>query len=363
MPGGPDFVTAVQRIWDDGDAVFPLDLRLPNPARIRVLSAMAPHSIVDASGHRSSLDGGRPVDDGDALVMATSGSTGDPKGVVLTHEALRASAIATTERIGQDAGDHWLACLPLAHIGGLAVVTRALTMGIPLTVLARFDADAIASSAATLVSLVPATLPRVRTEQFRRIVLGGSRPPLDRPANCIATYGMTETGSGVVYDGYPLTGVDLRVIDGEIQVRGPMLLRSYRGGFDPKLDGGWLPTGDLGELADDRRLTVFGRAGDLIITGGENVWPEAIESVLAKHPGIAEVAITAVPDPVWGQAVVALVVAAVAMRPPTLAELRDWVKADLAAFCAPQQLRLVDAIPRTTLGKIRRGELVALATP
>ena len=93
------------------------------------------------------------------------------------------------------------------------------------------------------------------------------------------------------------------------------------------------------------------------------MWPEAIESVLAKHPGITEVAITAVPDPMWGQAVVALVVAALPMYPPTLAELRDWVKADLAAFCAPQQLRLVDAIPRTTLGKIRRGELVALATP
>jgi o-succinylbenzoate---CoA ligase len=360
MPGGPGFVDALQRIWDDGDAVFPIDLRLPPPARIRVLRAMAPSAVVDADGHRSTLANARPTADGDALVVATSGSSGEPKGVILTHDAVRASAIATTGYIGQDPNDHWLACLPLAHVGGLSVITRALALSIPLTVLPRVDSDEIRASKATLISLVPASLSRIDIGQFRRIVLGGSRPPADRPPNSVATYGMTETGSGIVYDGFALDGVELRIVDGQIEVRGPMLLRCYRNGRDPKSADGWLPTGDLGSIADDGRLSVFGRAGDLIITGGENVWPEAVEAVLLQHPGVADVAVTGVPDQTWGHAVTAVVVPRDAASPPTLDELREWVKAELPAFCAPHRLTLVDAIPRTALGKIRRSEVSAL---
>jgi o-succinylbenzoate---CoA ligase len=360
MPGGPGFVNALQRIWDEGDAVFPIDLRLPPPARERVLQAMAPSAVVDEVGERASFPNGRPVEDGDALVVATSGSTGDPKGVVLTHAAVRASAQATTGWIGRDPNDHWMACLPLAHVGGLSVVTRALAMGIPLTVLPSVDSDEIRGSKATLISLVPAALRRVDVQQFRRIVLGGSRPPEDRPANSVATYGMTETGSGIVYDGFALDGVELRIVDGHIEVRGPMLLRCYRDGQDPKSADGWLPTGDLGSLADDGRLSVFGRAGDLIITGGENVWPEAVEAVLNRHHNVADVAVTGLPDPTWGQAVTAVVVPRAPTSPPTLDELRDCVKAELPAFCAPHRLALVDAIPRTALGKIRRSEVLAI---
>jgi o-succinylbenzoate---CoA ligase len=359
MPGGPGFVDALQRIWADGDAVFPIDLRLPKPACDRVLRAMAPSAIMDASGI-AALDGCRPVEDGDALVVATSGSSGEPKGVVLTHDAVRASAFATTGWIGRDPSDHWLACLPLAHVGGLSVITRALAIGIPLTVLPAVDPEAIRGSKATLISLVPAALDRVDVEQFRCIVLGGSRPPADRPANSVATYGMTETGSGIVYDGYPLEDVELRIVDGHIEVRGPMLLRCYRDGRDPKSADGWLPTGDLGSLADDGRLSVFGRAGDLIITGGENVWPETVEAVLRRHPAVADIAVTGAADPTWGQAVTAVVVSRDPASPPTLDELRDWVKAELPAFCAPHRLTLVDAIPRTALGKIRRAELTGL---
>jgi o-succinylbenzoate---CoA ligase len=362
MPGGPGFVHALQSIWDDGDAVFPIDLRLPLPARERVLQAMAPSAVVDETGRRSALSGGRPIEDGDALVVATSGSSGEPKGVVLTHDAVRASALATTAWIGRDSNDHWMACLPLAHVGGLSVITRALAMDIPLTVLPAVDSDGIRASKATLISLVPAALDRVDIGQFRRIVLGGSRPPADRPANSVATYGMTETGSGVVYDGYPLDGVELRIVDGQIEVRGPMLLRCYRDGRDPKSADGWLPTGDLGSLTDDGQLSVFGRAGDLIITGGENVWPEAVEAVLGRHDNVADVAVTGVPDPTWGQAVTAVVVPRDLASPPTLDELRDWVKAELPAFCAPHRVTLVDAIPRTALGKIRRSELPAIIT-
>jgi o-succinylbenzoate---CoA ligase len=362
MPGGPGFVDAFQRIWDDGDAVFPVDLRLPKRARDRVLQAMAPSALVDESGERTTLPRARPIEDGDALVVATSGSSGEPKGVVLTHDAVRASALATTGWIGRDPGDHWLACLPLAHVGGLSVITRALAVGIPLTVLPAVDPEEIRASKATLISLVPAALNRVDVTQFRRIVLGGSRPPPDRPANSVATYGLTETGSGIVYDGYPLDGVELRIVKGQIEVRGPMLLRCYRDGRDPKSTDGWLPTGDLGALADDGRLTVFGRAGDLIITGGENVWPEAVEAVLLRHPTVADAAVAGVPDVRWGQAVTALVVPADRAAVPTLNDLRDWVKTELPAFCAPHAISLVAAIPRTALGKIRRAELAALAT-
>ena len=140
-------------------------------------------------------------------------------------------------------------CLPLNHVGGLSVVTRALHTGTQLTVLPRFDEEAVAASPATLTSLVAATLPRVDARRFRHILLGGAAPPADRPSNCVATYGMTETGSGVVYDGRPLDRVEVRIdATGEIHLRGPMLLRCYSDGTSPLCDG-WLPTGDIGHCS------------------------------------------------------------------------------------------------------------------
>jgi O-succinylbenzoic acid--CoA ligase len=210
------------------------------------------------------------------------------------------------------------------------------------------------SSSATLVSLVATTLPRVDAARFRTIVLGGSRPPADRPSNCVTTYGMTETGSGIVYDGVPLDGVDVRLdADGQILVRGPMLLRCYRDGMSPIDADGWLPTGDLGHWLDDGRLHVEGRRGDLIISGGENVWPEAVEAALADHPAVAEVMVRGVDDPEWGQVVEAVVVPI--GEPPTLDALRAHVKDRHPAYMAPRRLTLVTSLPRTALGKPRRG--------
>lgn len=319
---------------------------------------MAPTHVVDADG-RHPLEGGRQVDDGDALVVATSGSTGVPKGVVLTHDAIRASALATSARLGTGVGDTWLACLPLSHVGGLSVVTRALHTGAGLVVHDGFDAAAVTAAArggATAVSLVATALARIDPAIFRVIVLGGARPPRDLPANAHTTYGLTETASGVVYDGTPLDGVDVRLgADGEILLRAPMLLRCYRDGTVPLDDDGWFDTGDAGSWLPDGRLHVEGRRGDLIITGGENVWPDPVEAALARHPAVREVAVAGVADPEWGQRVTAWVV--VDGEPPSLAELRALVAESLPAFCAPKEVRVVASLPRTALGKVQRHHL------
>ena len=360
LPGGPGFVAALRRVWDDGDAALPVDPRLPTPAKAALLATMAPGRIVD---ERASTDlaGARPIEAGDALVVPTSGSTGESKGAVLTHDALDASAHATNTRLSVNDDDHWLACLPLAHIGGLSVVVRAMRSGTALTVHSSFDPATVMASGATLVSLVATALARIDPAAFRIVLLGGAAPPARLPSNVIATYGMTETGSGVVYDGVPLDGVDVRIApDGEILLRGPMLLRAYRDGTDPRRDG-WFPTGDVGRWLDDGRLHVDGRRGDLIITGGENVWPEPVERVLRQLPSIADVAVAGSPDPEWGQAVTAYVVAS--GLPPSLDELRGAVKAELPAYCAPRHVVLVDEIPRTSIGKVARHYLKRTPAP
>jgi O-succinylbenzoic acid--CoA ligase len=350
------FVDRVARAWDDGDAVFPLDRRLPVPARNALLAVVRPTVICDASGDRRA--DGEPVETGDALVVATSGTTGTPKAAVLTMDAVEASARATSGRLGVGADDAWFACLPPAHVGGFSVVARALVTGTRLLTAARFSPEAYSAAAhdgATLVSLVSTALARVDASLYRTIVLGGSRPPADRPRNCVATYGMTETGSGVVYDGVPLEGVEIDVRDGIVHVRGPMLLRTYRGAPSPIDANGWFRTGDVGSFADGR-LSVEGREGDMIVTGGEKVWPEQVESVLALSPEIADVCVAGVPDPEWGDAVHAWVVPSTA-TPPALDELRSLAKEHLPPWCAPRALHIVSEIPRTALGKPMRHAL------
>ena len=355
--GGDRFVAELQRAWDAGDAVLPVDQRLPAPAQESLIERMGASVVVDATG-RHRRRGGWAVEDGDALVMATSGSTGDPKGAVLTHAAIEANAMATSSALAVDPStDRWLACLPLAHVGGLAVVARALLTGTPLEVHDGFDAAAVEAAAhkgATLTSLVPTALARIDASVFRAILLGGSAMPAQRPPNTVATYGMTETFSGVIYEGWPLEGVEMRIADGEVQLRCPMLLRCYRDGSDPRTDDGWFPTGDAGALSDEGQLSVFGRVDDMITTGAEKVWPVAVERILADLQDITEVAVVGRPDPEWGQAVTAVIVPADPAQPPELETLRDAVKAHLPAYCAPQAIELVAELPQTPLGKTQR---------
>ena len=354
LPGSPDFVHALQSVWERGDAVFPLDRRLPMAAQRSMLQGFGVATVISEDGE-TALSDGEPVEPGDALVIATSGSSGPPKAAVLTHSAVEASARATSERLQVTDNDHWLACLPLAHVGGLSVITRSLITGTTLTVIDGFDTDVVSASEATLVSLVSTALQRIDPSLFRAIVLGGARPPADRPPHCIATYGLTETGSGVVYNGKPLNSVEIEIRDGEVHVRGPMLLRCYRDGTSPLTSDGWLPTGDLGFLRDDGSLHVEGRRGDVINTGGEKVWPDDVERQLIQHPDIHDVAVTGLPDNEWGQIVAAFVVSA---RPNlSLDEIRAHCRAQLPGYALPKQLELVEAIPRTSLGKVRRSEL------
>ncbi len=366
LPGGPEFVVVLQRIWDRGDTALPVDQRLPQPARQALIESMEVAAVIGPQGEQR-LAAGRPTDDGDALVVATSGSTGVPKGVVLTHAAVAASAEATSEYLDIDADSHWLACLPLAHVGGLSVVTRAMHMSTQLTVLPGFDADAVTAAAhagATHTSLVATALGRIDAAIFQRIVLGGSRPPADRPANCVTTYGMTETGSGVVYDGRPLRDVEIDIAaDDEILIRCPMMLRTYRDGSTPVDNDGWLHTDDLGRWLDDGRLYVDGRRGDVIVTGGEKVWPEVVEQVLTSHPAVADAVVAGVTDVEWGEAVRAWIVPIDTTVTPSLDELREWVRAVLPAYMAPKSLIISTVVPRTALGKIRRSEFRTPPSP
>lgn len=358
-PGGPAFVEALRRVWGDGDAALPVDQRLAPAARHALIDRLAPARVIGLGGETRRP--GRPVEDGDALVMATSGTTGGPKGVILTHDALAASATATSARLGVDPARHrWLACLPLNHVGGLSVLIRALHTGTPVDVLAGFDAAAVLARSGpdVLVSLVATTLARVGAEHFHTVVLGGSAPPSVVAPNVISTYGLTETGSGVVYDGVPLNGVEIDITEtGGIRVRGPMLLRAYRDGTVPLDADGWLATGDAGGIDGAGRLVVHGRVDEMIITGGENVWPNAVEPVLRRHPGVADVAVAGRADPEWGQRVVAWVIPQTPNQPPDLDDLRRLVATELAGFAAPRELVLVDELPKTSIGKIRRKEL------
>ncbi len=345
--------------WERGDAVAPLDMRLPRPALQAAIAALDPTAIVDAEGLTSRR--GQGAEEGDAAVLVTSGTTSDPKAVVLSKEAIEASAAATSARLGvQPDQDVWLACIPLSHVGGFSVVCRAILGGSKLVVHERFDAQAameVAATAPTLVSLVPAAYRQIRPEVFSKILLGGAAPPEGLAENVVTTYGLTESGSGVVYDGVPLSGVEISFgNNNEILIRAPMLGSRYRNGTPVADADGWFHTGDGGAWDDSGRLIVHGRISEVINTGGEKVWPTEVEAVLSRDPSVSEVAVWRRPDPKWGERVVAWVVPSKGQE-PLLADLAGVVRESLSPWAAPKELVLVDFLPRTPSGKLRRSAL------
>jgi o-succinylbenzoate---CoA ligase len=241
----------------------------------------------------------------------------------------------------------------------------------------RFEVERVATADATLVSLVPTQLTRLldagaELGRFRVILLGGAAasPSLlerarEAGAHVVPTYGMSETAGGCVYDGLPLDGVEVRIADGgRIAVRGPMLMRGYRVRPDldrAAFDAGWLLTSDIGSLDSAGRLAVFGRADDVVVTGGVNVAPDQVAALVAGHPDVADVAVTGVDDQEWGQLVVAVVVARVGRTPPTLPRLREWCGDQLSSVALPRAIVVVDQIPRTRSGKLDRNALRGLA--
>ena len=329
-----------------------------------------PLAAVDAA--RAVLCPDEPLEEGADLVVVTSGSTGGGRGVLLPASALVASATATIDRLGGPGS--WLLALPVSAIAGLQVLCRGVVAGRRPTVLGEDErlADALARmpSGRRYTALVPTQLRRYLDSEpgalaaFDAVLVGGAAIDpalLDRARAAgvamATTYGMTETAGGCVYDGVPLDGVRVRVTEG-VEIAGPTLALGDR--LDPDgtaeaFAGGWFRTRDVGSLDDGGRLTVHGRLDDVVITGGVNVAPQAVEAVLREHADVADAVVFGRPDDEWGQRVVAAVVPAPGAL-PSLAALRPWVADRLGAPAAPRELHTIATVPTLHTGKPdRRG--------
>ncbi len=327
----------------------------------------------------TSLRAGAAIDDDVAVVVSTSGTTGTPKGAMLTAAALVASATATHERLGGPG--RWLLALPAYHVAGLQVLVRSVLAGVePVAVSASFDAAELASAVASLgpgrryTSLVAAQLDKALANSaaiealasLDAVLIGGGPMPAGvaekavvAGVSVVRTYGMSETAGGCVYDGVPLDGVRVRIDDGRVVLGGATVAKGYRNPVnpDPFEEPGWFRTDDLGAVDDSGVLTVLGRVDDAISTGGLTVLPQLVEAALAGHPGVAECAVFGVPDERLGQRVVAAVVVAPGRAAPTLAELRSHVAEALDTTAAPREVHVVDELPRRGIGKLDRRAL------
>ena len=322
------------------------------------------------------LDPSRPLERDDvALVVPTSGSTGEPKGVLLTAAALRHSARATHQRLGGPG--QWLLALPVTHIAGLTVLVRSLearTRPQVLDLYGGFSVEDFAAATRRLsdgvrhyTALVPTQLRRlldagVDVSSYDGVLVGGAalsptlhRAAVDAGVRVVTTYGMSETCGGCVYDGRPLDGVTVRLHnDGRIELGGPVVFAGYR--LRPDLtakalvDGRHL-TADLGRFAPDGRLEVLGRADDVILSGGVNVPAALVERVLGGHPGVAACAVVGTPDAEWGERVVAVVQPGDWSAVPTLGELRSFAADVLEPAMLPRQVVALGQLPMLPSGK------------
>jgi O-succinylbenzoic acid--CoA ligase len=322
---------------------------------------------------------------GVALVISTSGSEGEPRGVLLSNANLDAAAAASNQLLPLGAGDLWLNCLPLYHIGGQAILWRCARAGAGVLLHDGFHAEAVAADLlrhpVSHLSLVPAMLARLLDAgatppaSLRHVLIGGaalSQTLFERasaagwPLN--PSYGMSETAAQIAtwtptdgpwhegLVGHPLGNNEFALAaDGRIRIRGPQVMLGYLSGGGVDEDG-WLSTGDLGKIDAFGRLTVTGRADDMLVSGGRNVHPLEIESCLTACPGVRDVAVTGLPDPVWGDLIVALVVGEAPRK-----DLLAWCKARLPNAAQPRRIVHLDTLPRNAAGKLERAALRRLA--
>jgi o-succinylbenzoate---CoA ligase len=330
----------------------------------------------------SALRVGEAIDDDIAVVVTTSGTTGAPKGALLTAAALTASAAATHDRLGGPG--RWLLALPPYHIAGVQVLIRSLLAGtvpVELDVSTGFDIAELPSAVEKLGSgrrytaLVATQLAKALADpaattalaELDAVLIGGGPAPgpiLDAAAKAgitvIRTYGMSETAGGCVYDGVPLDGVRLRVdAESRIVIGGPTLANGYRNPPDPDpfAEPGWFRTDDIGAVDDSGVLSVLGRADQAISTGGLTVLPQPVEAALRTHPAVADCAVFGIADERLGQRVVAAIVVADDCAPPSLETLRAHVLHTLDGTAVPRELHIVDALPMRGIGKVDRQAL------
>lgn len=333
---------------------------------------------------------GEPVRPEVAALVATSGSTGTPRAVMLSAGALLANAHAALRRL--DGPGAWLLALPVSSIGGLQVLVRSRLAGrdpVCLDPGASFRADAFAVAARSLprglpryTSLVPTQLRRIvdagpaahaALAGFDAVLIGGAALDAELRseataigARVISTYGMTESSGGCVYDGAPLEGVYVDATDTGLRISGDVVALGYHAA--PKdtaksFVDGWFRTPDAGRIDDSGQVCVTGRIDDVIITGGVNVAAGAIEDVLRARADLADVAVLGRPDREWGQAVVAVVVPVAGTR-IDLAQIRAEVASRLGTAAAPREIVTVSALPRLHSGKLDRmaAELLVLGS-
>jgi o-succinylbenzoate---CoA ligase len=347
-----------------------------------------PHDERETRLLTTSLRVGESIDDDVALVVPTSGTTGVPKGAMLTAAALKASATATHQRLGGPG--RWLLALPAHHIAGLAVLVRSMLAGttpVAVDLSGGFDARALPDAVAALAggpgrrryaSLVAAQLAKAlewpaaadALASLDAVLLGGGPLPAVVAEGAAAagipvvrTYGMSETAGGCVYDGVPLDGVRVRIDSGRIVIGGATLAKGYRTASgnasrpDPFAEPGWFRTEDAGRVDAAGVLTVLGRLDEAISTGGLTVLPQVVETALATHPAVAACAVFGLPDDRLGQRVAAAIVVVPGAAAPGLEELRDQVAASVDRTAAPREVHVVDELPTRGIGKVDRRAL------